>query len=227
MSLGLFFWVMFLPITIVWVLLVWNSAYRTRFFLTIVARAAACILLAVVIFESWSLVPVIKDSLSELRGDPQFGARIVTVSSNGKALEIDGFISASVATDVKKALMDHPQIGEVRLDSVGGRVSAAQKIAILIKSRKMDTMVYSECSSACIIPLMAGRNRIIYRSARIGFHAPAIGDEIATEQRNMIKREVVEAGIEKHFADRAYADSTVWYPTIEELRAARVVTEIR
>jgi hypothetical protein len=64
----------------------------------------------------------------------------------------------------------------VRLNSRGGNVLAALRIAEMIRQRGGSTEVlpYDECYSACFIILAAGQRRSIDPTARVGVHQAAI-----------------------------------------------------
>src|SRR4051794_13460971 len=65
-----------------------------------------------------------------------------------------------------------PVVRSVSLDSYGGSVTAAQYAAEIIAYRKLDTRVArgNECSSACVLLLLAGKRRSVDPTARIGVH---------------------------------------------------------
>ena len=68
----------------------------------------------------------------------------------------------------------------VKLDSVGGSVTAAMAIGHLVRDRGFTTVVEpgKECLSACVLILAAGARRVI-SSARVGIHRPRHGVAIA------------------------------------------------
>lgn len=68
----------------------------------------------------------------------------------------------------------------VKLDSIGGSVTAAMAIGHLVRDRGFTTVVEpgNECLSACVLILAAGTERVI-SSGRIGVHRPHHGVAVA------------------------------------------------
>lgn len=82
-------------------------------------------------------------------------------------------------------LMSDPRISEARqpilkLDSVGGSVTAAMAIGHLVRDRGFTTVVErgKECLSACVLILAAGTDRVI-PSGKVGVHRPRHGVAMA------------------------------------------------
>jgi hypothetical protein len=71
----------------------------------------------------------------------------------------------------------------VKLDSIGGSVTAAMAIGHLVRDRGFTTVVEpgKECLSACVLILAAGTERVISSasSARVGVHRPRHGVAVA------------------------------------------------
>ena len=101
-----------------------------------------------------------------------------------------------------------------------------QQIARLIQDRGLDTLVESHCASACTIALIAGRHRTAGPDAGIGFHQPTFPGLSEADRQLMIadmRRLYREGGISGGFLERVLRvpPDDMWYPTHEELVAAR------
>jgi len=82
-------------------------------------------------------------------------------------------------------LISDPRISEARqptlkLDSLGGSVTAAMAIGHLVRDRGFTTVVDrgKECLSACVLILAAGAERVI-SSGKVGVHRPRHGVAVA------------------------------------------------
>ncbi|MCI0499788.1 MAG: right-handed parallel beta-helix repeat-containing protein [Planctomycetales bacterium] len=63
-----------------------------------------------------------------------------------------------------------PAVKTVIIDSMGGRVYEARKMASVILERKLDTCTVRGCYSAATLPFAAGKSRYLCNEARLGFH---------------------------------------------------------
>jgi len=67
-------------------------------------------------------------------------------------------------------LTDHPEIQTLELNSGGGSVYAAGKMARIVIVFGLDTIVAGECVSACIDLFLVGDGRRMTLGSKIGFH---------------------------------------------------------
>lgn len=163
-------------------------------------------------------------------GDPDLPVFDIRVMRQGREAEFNGGIRLGAAEALRETLDRNPAIGVLHLTSIGGRFVEAQKMYALVRSRGIATYVPTRCESACTLVLAAGRKRWIAPDAAIGFHGPTFGafDRIAAEEgAREWRAALVDAGYEPAFVDRGIAipAEEMWYPTHEELRAARVTTD--
>jgi hypothetical protein len=168
--------------------------------------------------EHWSLA----------RGVDPMGAPASLSVEHGE-LRITGPLSHGSADRLERLLRSGADIDAVVLDSLGGRLLEADRMAGLIRAAGLDTIVDGDCLSACITLLLAGRERCALQGSAIGFHqATAAGydrlDEalVGTEQEATL----IAAGVEKSFAKRAAEtpNEDMWVPSEAELLAAGVLT---
>jgi hypothetical protein len=142
----------------------------------------------------------------------------VTVSADNTVLALDGAMGFGVSREIERLLDQHPQIQQVRLNSIGGRIGEAKRLAALIIERQLSTATTSHCLSACVLAFAAGTERVISPTARLGFHQPAFpgwseaerAQEIAAERQDFLAR-----GIAPGFVDQALAtpSTSLWQPS--------------
>lgn len=147
----------------------------------------------------------------------------------GTEVEISGELGFGVGQDLAALLQKNAGVRVLHLDSPGGWVFEGQRLARLVRERKLVTYVAHRCESACVRVFAAGEDRWISRRAMFGLHAP--GGELSTprsrrasdaEERNYL----VARGIAAAFVDRGLATPTdeMWRPTREEVIASHLAT---
>jgi hypothetical protein len=215
---------------------VWRSATRYRLEKRQQNKSAVWGILAQIalILGGINLVAqVLKDGVPQLRetwrvafeNDPSIPDYTIRVMRNGTELEIAGGFKYGLAGDVAKVLQASPQVKVVHLNSIGGRVGEAKKLARLIREKGLDTYTSRQCASACTIAFAAGRQRWIRTAAKLGFHR---GSFAGQEFSDALRTAMLEVGYERAFVDRAmtYPSDKMWYPSAAELQAAHVVSGV-
>ncbi len=155
-------------------------------------------------------------------GDP--GVRLIATRA-----VLEGPMDFPMFTALKAALAANPEIGELELDSDGGRVFAARAMARLVRENRLDTRVARRCASACTLVFMAGKTRRLGPGGRLGFHGYRqqvnidTVDPDAEEQRDIAA--FLAAGIDAGFTARAFGTdpADIWFPSRAELIAAGVI----
>jgi hypothetical protein len=158
-----------------------------------------------------------------LLDDPSLPPYSVRLMRGGTEAEIAGGFKYGLARDAEALFATAPQLRVVHLNSAGGRLGEAIKVARLITRRKLDTYTSATCASACAVAYAAGHQRYLRRGARLGFHR---GIFAGNENAEAMKRLLLSAGIAPAFVDRAVAQpaESIWYPTDAELAGGKVVT---
>ena len=161
--------------------------------------------------------------------DPIGPVAAMSLVDDGRTMQLSGFLSAGVADKFEDAMAAAPSVHTVVLESEGGRIAEALRMAEIIKRNGLETRVESECASACTLLLLAGKDRSAHRFAQIGFHQPDFPGVTEAEREQFIdsnRQDYVEAGIKPSFLDRAMSTppSEMWYPTHAELVEAGVLT---
>lgn len=157
--------------------------------------------------------------------DPALPPYSMRLMRDGTEAEIAGGFKYGLARDAEALFASAPRLRVVHLNSAGGRLGEAIKLARLIRARDLVTYTSVACASACTIAYAAARERHLEAGARLGFHRSIFaGNENAGEMR----RPLLAAGIEPSFVERAVAQpaSSIWYPTDAELTSGRVVSAI-
>ena len=157
--------------------------------------------------------------------DPTIPDYTIRVMRNGTELEIAGGFKYGLAKDVEKVIQASPQVKVVHLNSIGGRLGEANKLARLIRLRGLTTYTSTLCASACTIAFEAGRERWIRSGARLGFHR---GSFAGQELTDAMRTDLLEAGYPPAFVERAvsYPPDKMWYPSAAELLAAHVISGV-
>jgi hypothetical protein len=214
---------------------IWRSAYwhRRRGGTPgwgLAARTALVLSLILTLFRSGDLALQAAELGTLARGQDSIGEiALMTVSKDGRQLLLKGNIAAGAAERFESVLGASPTVKEVVLTSPGGRMLEAERMAALIRARKLDTRVADHCLSACTSLLLAGRTRTAPETAKIGFHQPSFPGTSAYELGGQIEKtrtEYLAAGVERGFVSRALATPAqgMWFPSPEELVEAKVLT---
>jgi hypothetical protein len=159
------------------------------------------------------------------RGDPAVGPYSIRLMRQGSEAEITGGFKYGLARDAERLFATAPKLGVLHLNSGGGRLGEAVELGKLIRARGLATYASASCSSACTIAYLASRERYLKAGAKLGFHrASFAGKETAEEMRRLL----AGAGVERDFVERAVAQpqSSIWYPTENELAAANVILAV-
>jgi len=152
----------------------------------------------------------------------------IIVSTNGRVATLAGTITFGSAYKLKETLDANPNIEVLNLNSIGGRIREGRAMAKLVRDRGLSTYSSEYCISACTTIFVAGKARILYRNANLGFHSVDLALHSRTEAKAETDKEAqvfIDAGVDEDFIRRAQGVPTtdVWYPTIDELRHANMI----
>lgn len=155
----------------------------------------------------------------------------IEVLNGGRELALRGGFRRGINTALAQALAAHPQAKLVQLDSQGGLIDEGRKVQALIHRHGLSTFVPRGCFSACTVAFLGGNERILREGAQLGFHAPnllGLKGQLASMMREQERRYLLALGLEKRFVDRILATPAdqIWLPTLDELRAAEIVTTV-
>ncbi len=180
-------------------------------------------------FEIWQWTLPYPGKNQQARRVDQFE---FAIDKTGTIAHISGDIGFGITRKFRAFLKKHPDIKMVVLNSSGGNVYEARGIAKLIRDREIATRVEKLCYSSCTTIFIGGKTRSLAKSATLGFHQYRMAVEYQVGLVD-IEREYIQdralflsAGVKSSFVDKmfAYKPDEMWFPNIEELRRAGVVT---
>lgn len=161
-----------------------------------------------------------KDALSAVPGP----AWSIDQVPGTNTLRLSGEYSFGVAAALAEQLERHPDIDAVELEGPGGRQSEGLRIAHLIETHDLATVVTSHCASACTLAFVAGRERTLGDDAGLGFHAvsaPVASFDLNRTYDHYLAHRGVDAEFIRQAAEVPPAE--MWYPAYDTLLAAGVV----
>ncbi|MES2535885.1 MAG: ATP-dependent Clp protease proteolytic subunit [Pseudomonadota bacterium] len=176
-------------------------------------------------------LPQLKEfSLIAIGQDP-VGAFSVKITANGQAVIFTGMLREGSARQIEMMLNAASGANSLILDSPGGRLLEAERIASIVHDRKLDTYVEGMCASACTLVFLAGKDRASTPNARIGFHQPSFLRLTREEQAvatGAMMEQYRRARLPDDFIEKISrtAPNDMWFPTREELILANVITRI-
>jgi len=178
-----------------------------------------------------NLLPMVKEYVLIASGNDPFGKVDVKVSTNGQSVIVIGGFGEGSSAEIKRILDAAPSATSLVLNSKGGRILEARRLARIVRDRNLDTYVESQCVSACTYVFLAGRDRAATPNARFGFHQPTFPGLDANAQRG-VTQDMLDvyrsAGLPEQFIERISTTppEEMWYPTRDELIASNVVTRM-
>ncbi|BCT93195.1 hypothetical protein LYSHEL_22180 [Lysobacter helvus] len=94
----------------------------------------------------------------------------MVLNAAGDVVQIKGYIAGDFARDFNALLARAPHLATIEIDSPGGLVDDALKVAAVIQSRDLRVRVDRECASACVLLWAASPTREMGISGAIGLH---------------------------------------------------------
>lgn len=177
-----------------------------------------------------ALLPTIKE-MSHVATGAQLGPETtLMVSPNGRSILLSGGINDGNAEQLDAALEAAPAVTTVVLDSGGGWIREGELLAEVIRKRGLSTYVSGYCASACTIPFLAGKERIVAPAGQIGFHAGRNVGSMATkpnpEENAQLRAIYRRAGLPDSFVAQVVETphDGMWHPSHDELLSAGVLT---
>jgi hypothetical protein len=197
--------------------------------------------LALILTLLWVLIYVQKAWLMTLPipediGNPRIAAReaayTIDLTSDGQALTVTGSLELGITRALEDRLEAHPTVEQVVLDSAGGNIYAARGMSRVIREHGLNTLVMSECSSACTIAFIGGHMRQVGEGARLGFHQYRVHANYAVLGANPLAEQerdralFLRTRVQEWFTDRMFDSPALdmWFPHASELREANVIT---
>lgn len=170
-------------------------------------------------------IPMIGVYCGIVTGDKEIGPYDILVHSDGAIIQFRGSLRAGAEYEFKSKLKSSARIRVLQIESEGGRLAEGMRIGRLIRNSELATVVSTYCESAATFLFISGKERIIARGAKIGFHRPSGIGSSGADYEN-VRQFMEEAGIKRDFINRVLSMSPceMWYPSYEEMLQAGVVT---
>jgi hypothetical protein len=229
----LFYFAILLVIFSWWLVGLWRSIRRHANngpFVGTIALRTVVLGIATIVAASYAFwVPAqIADAVSNVREDPQWGPRWISLNTILGRIVVHGYLTRSQVSGLEREIAALPGVRTVELDSDGGRLEAARRMAEVVRAHHLDTLVSKECDSACTLVFLAGNRRLLGRNARLGFHTASAGGQPLMTTDAALVEEATRSGVSEQFLRKAYSvpANEMWYPSIRELVAAKVATGI-
>jgi hypothetical protein len=151
------------------------------------------------------------------------------LSVDGDQIIVSGYMSWGLYDEFVAALKANPDVKTVVLNSPGGHYAVGLRMGRLIRAHSLDTLTTEMCGSACTFAFLGGNQRLLQKGAQLGFHAMAGNTQIVIDRMQHHASELLKAAdVPDEFIARVFATPAedVWYPTVEELREANVITDV-
>ncbi|SDH66275.1 hypothetical protein SAMN05216603_111166 [Pseudomonas benzenivorans] len=176
-------------------------------------------------------IPLISEGAKLFVGIDNTPPHAIRLLRDGTELELAGGMPFGTTDAVKKFLDAAPAIQVIHLNSRGGRMNEADQLYKTIKERNLITYTSADCVSACSFAFLAGRERYLGESGRLGFHSISIGElsgEVAKELNDEVRQTLKAHGAPNSFIDHALSTSPkdMWYPSKDELLRAKVIDSV-
>lgn len=95
---------------------------------------------------------------------------VVSFDASRNAIRIDGPIGPRLPEQMRRMLIRHPDASGIELNSPGGLVADALKVAAVVGARGLPARVDGECASACVAIWAASPHHQMTASSRLGLH---------------------------------------------------------
>lgn len=123
-------------------------------------------------FGAWQMtLPVTDGAGMQAILDAERAAKYsIKPTPDGRSLMLTGSFEYGIADRFERELKAHPDVTQVVLSSNGGNIYEARGLAKIIRQNNLNTLVISECSSACTTAFISGVRRKLAAGGRLGFH---------------------------------------------------------
>ena len=185
--------------------------------------------------DAWQMTLPAPENLtiqSELEAERAARYRIEP-TANGRSLTLTGSLEIGISDHLITQLEAYPHIEQIVLTSPGGNIYQARGLSNTIRQNGLNTLVISECSSACTTVFIGGIERQLASGGILGFHQYRIDANYAVLNANPQREQdrdraiFLQSGVEEWFVDRLFDSpaSEMWYPELSELVEANVITQ--
>jgi hypothetical protein len=188
------------------------------------------------VIDAWQMTLPVADNL-KLRSEFE-AARAAKYSIeptfDGRSLTLSGSLELGIARHLKNQLKAYPDIDQIILASTGGNIYQARGLSKTIRQNGLNTLVMSECSSACTIVFIGGIKRQLAPGGKLGFHQYRIDADYTVLNVDPVREQdrdravFLQSGVAVWFLDMMFDSHPLdmWYPDLSQLIDAQVVTEV-
>lgn len=153
----------------------------------------------------------------------------VRYEREARLIRLMGALERGSAARFKEVLSAAPDARLVDVSGPGGLIYEARWISRMIEQRGLDTMVSTECHSACVDIFAAGTRRLMYASAIVGLHsARSFTGGVAEDANRAFNQRLYKIGVEPRFlmvgSDTPPDD--IWINTARKAYLAGLATEV-
>lgn len=182
--------------------------------------------------EAYELAGVVRKSVAEDREDSARYKKPWSVEYHPvlHRLIASGRIGEGSAKALDTAIVQHPSIKLLELESPGGLISERDQIIEVVQKHHLDTVVLQDCSSACTDVYLAGERRYITDKSTFGFHHSGYRGRdretvwgVAEHMSGIFFR---SRGVKEEFFRKALGtpNADIWQPSTIELRDSGFAT---
>ncbi len=187
-------------------------------------------------FDAWHMTRPAPDNLRRQYAieAERAGKYSIEPTPDGQSLTLTGSLELGITNHLKRQLNAYPDVKQVILASTGGNIYQARGLSQTIRQNGLNTLVTSECSSACTTVFIGGVKRQLSPEGRLGFHQYRIEADYAVLNADPLREQdrdralFLQAGVAGWFLDMMFNSrpSDMWYPELSQLMEAHVVTDV-
>lgn len=158
------------------------------------------------------------------------GKQGYSVDVDEQTLLINGYMAWGLLDQVNAAFAENPQINTIIMNSPGGHIQVGTRLYDLFRRHGVDTVADGLCGSACTIAFIGGKERILNKGAKLGFHSTGgSGQNLIDAGNQKLIATFREFGASEDFIAQLIATppEDVWYPDRKQLLASGIVTTAR
>ncbi len=178
----------------------------------------------------FGFLPSVGEYWQMARGIDPIGQAKFSISPDGRSLQLTGVIGMGDGERLRTLLAsaDARGLRRVDLNSPGGRVREAERMARALKEHHQEARAVGTCASACTLVFLAGSPRHLAPEGQLGFHRASTGtynpvfEELANQQLAKTYRQLglPETMIEKTLRTPS---RSMWFVPREDLQAHALI----
>lgn len=181
-----------------------------------------------IITFAFDVVPELPEQWRLAKGHDPIGSLDIVLSEDGQSIALRGPFGMGAARRFEQIVEKAPQLRRVVLDSPGGRLYEAHRIATAVRLRGLQTRASGDCASACTLVFVAGTRRSLVSPARLGFHRASVPsmNPLYDEMANRKLAELyAEAGLPEDFVASVLRTPArrMWFPGADVLAGAGIL----